>query len=52
MVPCKPPLHSVPINLDDALLLPAFDQAVSINNSQDDHSHRLGTLELKFPLLR
>ncbi|WP_394327697.1 GAPES1 domain-containing protein, partial [Salmonella enterica] len=24
-------------NLDDALLLPAFDQAVSINRSQDDH---------------
>ncbi|VEB60498.1 diguanylate cylase [Salmonella enterica subsp. enterica] len=35
-------------NLDDALLLPAFDQAVSINRSQDDHSHGLGTLELKF----
>ncbi len=30
-------------------LLPAFvDQAVSINRSQDDHSHGLGTLELKF----
>ncbi|HAB2447066.1 TPA_asm: diguanylate cylase, partial [Salmonella enterica subsp. diarizonae] len=35
-------------NLDDVFLLPAFDQAVSINRAQDDHSHGLGTLELKF----
>ncbi|WP_348253658.1 GAPES1 domain-containing protein, partial [Salmonella enterica] len=35
-------------NLDDALLLPGFDQAVSINRSQDDENQGVGTLGVKF----